>query len=436
MLASGAQALRRRTIFIMEETLMKSHSVLNAALLPGLFLASTLAVAAPVKIALVETLSGPQAATGLTYRAAVRYAVERINASGGWHGQPLKLLEYDNQGGPSGAADKLKAAISDGAQIVVQGASSAIGGQITEDVRKWDLRNPGHELIYLNVGAEAQSLTGDKCQFYHFRVAGNAPMRVKALVEGMKEDHALGTRVYSINQNYSWGQDMEQAIVDDAAAGGYTVVEKTLHDVGKIQDFSPYVNKIAAARADTVMTGNWGSDLLLLMKAAQASGLKARFGTVYLDQPGNIANAGDVALGDYVVQTFNPEAAGEAGAAFVKDYQAKMGHVPTFIEPQTVFGVLLVGEALKHVPADANGKLDVRKLALQIEKTSIDTPMGKLGMRAQDHQALLPLAVSVVSRDAQYKADGTDLGFKPVKRFTAEEAATPAQSTCHMRRPS
>src|SRR5690606_35205589 len=152
-----------------------------------------------------------------------------------------------------------------------------------EDIRKHNLRNPGKELIYLNVGAEAQELTGNKCQFYHFRVAGNAPVRVQALVAGMKEADAMGSRVYAINQNYSWGQDMEQAIVDNAAAGGYEVVEKTLHDVNKIQDFAPYVNKIAAAKADTVMTGNWSNDLLLLMKATKAAGLQARFGTVYLD---------------------------------------------------------------------------------------------------------------------------------------------------------
>ena len=182
------------------------------------------------------------------------------------------------------------------------------------------------------------------------------------------------------------------------------------------------------------MTGNWGSDLLLLMKAARAAGLKARFGTVYLDQPGNIANAGEVALGGYVAQTFNAEAAGAAGEAFVRDYEARTGHAPTFIEPQTVFGMLLVGQALKRVPA-GDGTLDVRQLALQIEQASVETPMGTLSMRAQDHQALLPLAVSVVSREARYKADGTDLGFKPVKRFTAQEAAVPAQAACRMQRP-
>ena len=202
-------------------------------------LASGGAWAEPVKIGLLETLSGPQASSGLMFRAGVRYGIDRINAEGGWDGQPVQLLEYDNQGGPAGAADKLKAAIADGVHVVVQGASSAVGGQITEDVRKHNLRNPGKELIYVNVGAEALELTGEKCHFHHFRYAGNAQVRAKALVLAMKKANALGSRVYAINQNYSWGQDMEQAVVDNAALGGYQMVEKTLHDVNKIQDFAP-----------------------------------------------------------------------------------------------------------------------------------------------------------------------------------------------------
>jgi len=73
-----------------------------------------------------------------------------------------------------------------------------------------------------------------------------------------------------MNQNYSWGADMDKAIKEYAATGGYTVVESTLHDVNKIQDFSPYVAKIKASGAETVLTGNWSNDLLLLMKATRA----------------------------------------------------------------------------------------------------------------------------------------------------------------------
>jgi branched-chain amino acid transport system substrate-binding protein len=402
---------------------------------PLFALLAGLAQAAPVKIAVLETLSGPQASTGLAYRAAVRYAIDKLNAAGGWNGQPVQLLEYDNQGGPAGASDKLKAAAADGVQIVVQGGSSAIGGQITEDVRKHNLRNPGHEIVYVNVGAEALELTGEKCNFYHFRFAANAQVRTKVLIQAMKQAQALGTRVYSINQNYSWGQDMERAIVDNAAVGGYQVVEKTLHDVNKIQDFAPYVAKISASGADTVITGNWSNDLLLMMKASKAAGLKVRFGTVFLDQAGNIANAGEQAAGHFVVQTFNAEAAGAEGDRFIADYKAKSGHMPVATEPQTVFGLEMVAEALKRTkPVD--GALDINALARNLETARLKTPMGESRMRAADHQVLLPLVVSMVSKDAKYKADETDLGFKPVKSFSADEASVPEQANCKMQRPN
>jgi branched-chain amino acid transport system substrate-binding protein len=412
------------------------HSTIRAALpaLAAFALVAGEAHAAPVKVAVLESLSGPQASTGQAYRAAVRYAIDRLNASGGWNGEPVQLLEYDNQGGPAGASDKLKAAAADGVQIVVQGGSSAIGGQITEDVRKHNLRNPGKEIIYVNVGAEALELTGEKCNFHHFRFAGNAQVRTKALVLAMKQAQTLGTRVYSINQNYSWGQDMEQAIVDNAGLGGYQVVEKTLHDVNKIQDFAPYVAKISASGADTVITGNWSNDLLLMMKAAKAAGLKARFGTVFLDQVGNVATAGEQAAGHFVAQTFNAEAAGAEGDRFMADYKAKSGHLPVATEPQTVFGLEMVADALKRTKPEG-GALNVNALARTLETTRLKTPMGEASMRASDHQVLLPLVVSVLTKDAKYKADDTSLGFKPVKTFTAEEASTPAQASCKMQRP-
>ncbi len=392
------------------------------------------AQAAPVKIGMVETLSGAQASSGLAYRAGVRYVIDRVNAAGGWNGEPVQLVEYDNQGGPAGASDKLKAAIADGVHIVVQGSSSAIAGQITEDVRKHNLRNPGKEIVYINVGAEALELTGEKCNFHHFRFAGNAQVRTKALVQAMKQANALGTKVYAINQNYSWGQDMEKSIVEYASAGGYTVVEKTLHDVNKIQDFAPYVAKISASGAETVLTGNWSNDLLLLMKATKAAGLKARFGTVYLDQPGNVSNAGENALGHFIAHAFNPEAGGAEGEKFVNDYKAKTGHVPVFVEPQTVFAIEMVADALKRTKPEG-GKLNVNAFAKALETGKLDTPVGAWSMRAADHQVQLPMVVSMVSKDAKFKADGTNMGFKPVKVFSAEEVSTPVQAACKMARP-
>ncbi|MBP6019301.1 MAG: branched-chain amino acid ABC transporter substrate-binding protein [Burkholderiaceae bacterium] len=396
--------------------------------------AVTSAQAAPLKVALVETLSGPQASTGLMYRAAAKYQIGNLNDAGGWNGEAIEVAEYDNQGGPAGASDKVKAAIADGAQIIIQGSSSAVSGQITEDVRKYNIRNPGKEVLFLNMGGEALELTGDKCHFYHFRFTTNAPIRVKTLVMAMQEANELGTKVYSMNQNYSWGADMEKSIQDFASIGNYKVVESTLHDVNRVQDFSPYVSKIKASGAETVLTGNWSNDLLLLMKATRDAGLKVRFGTVFLDQVGNLANAGDIALGHYISHAYNIAVSPEA-EQFAEDYKAKTGHYPTFIEPQTVFGLQMLGEALKATQPE-DGKLNVTKLALNLENVKIDTPMGETIIRNDDHQVLLPIVVSKVSRDVKYKVDGTDMGFEVVKRFTGEEAANPVEATCKMKRPA
>lgn len=387
-----------------------------------------------LKIGLIESFSGPQAATGLASRAVARYAVDRVNSAGGWQGQKIELVEYDNQGTPAGAADKVRAALADGVQILMQGNSSAIAGQITEDVRKHNLRNSGKEAIFLSLGAVALELTGEKCHYHHFRLGPNSQVAIRALTVAMKDAKALGPRIYVIGQNYSAGIDMEAAFVADAQAAGATVVETTLHDVNKIQDFAPWVAKIKAANVDTVLTGNWSNDLLFLMKATKSSGLKVRFGTLFLDQTGNLANAGDAAEGHFVAHPYNVET-NAAADALGNDYKSKNGAFPVYIQPAVMFAIGFLGEALKKVKPEG-GMLNVNALAKALEQTRLATPMGEWAMRASDHQAQLPMVVSMVSPDAKYKVDGTALGFKPVKVFAAADISTPLQASCKMNRPN
>jgi branched-chain amino acid transport system substrate-binding protein len=365
----------------------------------------------------------------------VKYGLAKLEAEKVWP-DGIQLLEYDNQGGPSEAADKLKAAINDGAVIIIQGASSAIGGQITADVQKHNARNPGKEVMWVNVGAEAMEFTGPKCHFYHFRWNGNAEIRLKAMMIAMKEAGALGKKVYVIGQNYSWGHDVQKLTREYAKEFDYTIVGDVIHDVNKIQDFAPYVAKIKDAGPDTVVTGNWSNDLLLLMKAAGDSGLKARFLAYWIDQPGNIANAGDTALGHYTLSTFFADANGEKTATFAEDFKAKTGAYPLNVQGHTVHGMWGLGEALKALNGKPGDKVNVKQLAFSMEKVTVDSSMGPIKMRPEDHQALLPLAVAVVSKDAKFKADSTDKGFKTIKLLSGEQAASPVQPSCKMERPA
>jgi branched-chain amino acid transport system substrate-binding protein len=94
----------------------------------------------------------------------------------------------------------------------------------------------------------------------------------------------------------------------------------------------------------------------------------------------------------------------------------------------------MVTDALKRT-RPVGGALDVNAFAKALETGKFMTPMGEMSMRAADHQVQMPLVVSVVSKDAKYKADGTDMGFKPVKVFSAEAISVPAQASCKMQRP-
>src|SRR3546814_10933842 len=102
------------------------------------------------------------------------------------------------------------------------------------------------------------------------------------------------------------------------------------------------------------------------MKATRGAGLDVRFGTVFLDQPGNLANAGETALGHYIANAYNMSANPET-EKFGEEYKAKTGHYPTYIEPQTVFGIQMLAEALKATPPE-DGQPNVSTLALNPEK--------------------------------------------------------------------
>lgn len=388
-----------------------------------------------LKIAMIEALSGPAAQTGIAFTEGMRYGVERLNAAGGFNGEPIKLLEYDNQGGPTGAAEKLKAAIAEGARIVSSASSSAVAAQLSEDIRKYNLRNPGKEVIYYNVGSEAYELTSDKCHFWFFRMGTNPYIRIKALVRAMKEKGVLGSKVYSINQNYSYGQDHEKAQAQFVKEAGAAVVESVLHDVNKIQDFSPYVARIKASGADTVLSGNWANDIILLIKAVGDAGLKVRIGNTSLDTPGTLGNAGAMALGSYLVKIYNLEAGGAAGKAFIEDFKAKIGHYPWSEEPTSVFAMALLGEALKSL-SFKGGPIDAKALVLALEGARWESPVGPWSVRKDDHQVVLPITISEVSRDAQYKADNTDMGFTLVRVVTADDAAVAPSPACKMQRPN
>jgi branched-chain amino acid transport system substrate-binding protein len=397
----------------------------------ALYLNPAHAQAKPLKIALIESLTGPQAANGKMYENASRFGVARINKDGGFNSVPVELLVYDNAGSASTASDKFREAVANGATIVLQAASSAINAQLSEDTRRHNLRNPADPVLFLNIGAEASELTGAKCHFYSFRLNTTTTMRGNALLQVMNEANALGDKVYSINQNYALGQEMEQTIVANAAKYNYTVVGKTLHDVARIQDFTPFVAKISASKPTSVITANWANDLLLLAKAMSEANLKTGLGGMYFDQPGNVASAGPIILGSYTSSPYNIE--GDK-SSMPEDFKTLIGKYPMASEAHSVNMYLFLQQALKKADP-RGGKISIKAVAEALETTSIESPVGHVSMRREDHQAILPVMVSKASENARFPLDGMKIGFTVVSVIPGKDAIYPVQESCKMQRP-
>lgn len=389
------------------------------------------AEAEPVKVALIEALSGQAAASGKMYLDAIKYSVDQANKSGGVSGRPIELMVFDNTGSSSTASDRFREATSQGAQIILQAGSSSIAGQLSEDVRRYNTRNPTTPALFLTLGAEASELTGAKCNFYTFRLAASASMRINALLDVMSSRKSLGTRIYAVNQNYSYGTDGEAAIDAGSKKFGYDVVGKILHDFGRVQDFAPYVAKIREANPDTVITTDWSTDLLLLMKSASDTGLKARFATTYLDYPGSLASLGDLAEGHYVAGTYNLEL---EKPEIAESFKAATGRYPIYhADLHTVSMMNFLFNGLKTLGPGQG--VDVKKLAYILEDTSVSDALGVTSMRKDDHQAIIPIVVAVVGTGAKYPADGTKYAFIPIATIAGEKAIYTPQSSCKMVRP-
>ena len=408
---------------------------------PTLVLAQTIAVPPPIKLAMIETLSGPFANTGEAVFRNLLWAVERVNARGGVRlrdgtgARLLSLQRHDNKGQNEEALSVLKAAIDDGAVYVLQGNSSATAAALLDAINKHNEREPARRVLFLNYSAVDPVLTNEKCSFWHFRFDAHADMRMAALMAVLKDDQALRS-VYILGQDYSFGQ----AVARDARRQlgllrpDVQIVGDELHPMGRVKDFSPYIAKIKASGAQAVITGNFGNDLTLLVKSARELGFDGRFYTFYGNALGAPAAIGEAGIGRVMaVADWLPNVPGPQSEAFYQAFRQR------FTQPADDYVHLrmqLMVEAMVQAIEQA-GTLQPVAVARQLEQARV-TLAGQTGsMRASDHQFQQPLVVGVMERQGnagvKFDVEGSGFGFRVVKTLTAAQAELPTR--CNMQRP-
>ena len=390
----------------------------------------------PVKIAMIEGLSGAFANTGEAVFRNLVWAVERVNQRGGVRTaqgmRPLQLTRYDSKGQNEEALSALRAAIDDGAQFVMQGNSSATAAALIDAINKHNEREPGKRVLFLNYSAVDPILTNEKCSFWHFRFDAHADMRMAALMEVLKDDKSVGS-VYLIGQDYSFGQ----AVLREARRQlglrrpDVQIAGDELHPLGRVKDFLPYAAKIKASGAQAVITGNWGNDLTLLVKAAKDVGFDGKFYTFYGNALGAPAAIADAGLGKVIaVADWLPNVQTAQSEAF---YQSFRQRYPKPADDYVHMRMQLMVEALAQAIEKARGT-DAVQVANALERVAVNL-QGQAGrMRAADHQFQQQLVVGVMERQGtpgvKFDVEGSGYGFRVVKTIQPAQAEMP--TTCTM----
>ena len=388
------------------------------------------AAAADVRIAFIDPLSGGAASTGILAQKTHQFYIDAINAAGGINGEKIELLSYDNKVNPQESLIQLKKAIDEGARYVVQGNGSSVALAITDAVLKHNERNPGKEIVFLNYAAVDPALTNEKCNFWHFRFDADADMKMAAMTDTIAKDAKI-KRVYLINQDYSFGKAVAAAANKMLAEkrADIKVVGDELHPLQKVNDFSPYVAKIKAAGADTVITGNWSNDMVLLIKAGKDAGLKVTWETYYGGSPGAVTAIGEAGVDSLKqVSEWHRNATLDLDAtvaAFSKRYPGKENEY-AYWRAKTMWDMLAA--AAKKTQSN-----DPVKVARAMEGMKMTTSLGDVEMRADNHQLLQPLYVSTLARNVKYDSEGTGLGWKTDAKVEGKATALP--TTCKMDRP-
>ena len=399
--------------------------------------------AEPIRLAFIEGLSGPFANAGEAVFRNLLLATERVNQRGGVRVagvvRPLVLQRFDSKGNAEEAIGLLRSALDQRIGFVLQGNSSATAAALGDALDKHNEREPTRRALFLNYSAVDPVLTNERCSFWHFRFDAHADMRLAALTDVLRDDRAV-QRVYLIGQDYSFGQHVlkQGRAMLAAKRPDLQVVGDELHPLGKVRDFLPYAAKIKASGAQAVLTGNWGNDLTLLVRALREVGSDAKLYTFYGNALGAPAAIGEAGIGRVLaVAEWHPNLGGAASDAFHAAFRQR------FVQPQDDYMHVRIQLLVEMLAAaiERAGSVDAAAVARALEgASSAGTSMGdwhRATMRAADHQLQQPLVVSVMDRvgtpGVTREVEGSGFGFRTLRRFEADAVTQP--HTCRMKRP-
>jgi branched-chain amino acid transport system substrate-binding protein len=400
-----------------------------------LLLCKATTAAEPVRLAVLEPLSGPFANVGEGNQRALQLAIEAVNGRGGVLGaRKVEPVFFDHKMSPQEALLALRQATDRGISYVVQGSGVNVTLALSDAIARHNSRHPERPILFMIHSGPDPVLANDKCHFLQFRAMPDTDMLMEVMTSHIAARNEV-KRVYLVHQDYAYGQALARAARQLLAAKrpDILIVGDDLHPLGKVKDFAPYVAKIKAARADTVITGNWASDLSMLIRAGRQIGLDVNYYTLWGGIFGVPTEIGEAGVGRVKLVSAWHANINERSARSALAYRARF---PDARDDLYGTAIRLSIEMLARA-MDQAGSDDPVKVARELERMRLEDDAGEVWMRPDNHQLLQPIFVSsfgrVDGKDVKIDIEHTGLAFRTEARVEARDTALP--TTCRMKRP-
>lgn len=330
-----------------------------------------------IKIGFPTPLTSPYSIEAQDQVNGASLAVEEFNAKGGVLGRKIELLARDDQLKPGITAQRAKELIEKDQVDFMSGALSAHVQMAVNSQTK-----PAR-MVYISI-SQANAITAvPDWSPWTFHEAFSPHMTTQA--GGSWAIDNLGKRIFILYADYALGHDLNNGIEQIAKIKGATIAGKLPHVLGN-PDFSAFIPKILASKADVLMINNYGKDQLNAVKDMHNFGVKKRMKLFFpLITFTGREDLGPVPYEEvYGGASFYWELADKNASAkrFVDGFQKRFNRPPGDYAGYAYSAIRLLLQSVEKA-----GTTNSDKVAAQMSGATYDTYKGKQWMRKCDHQS-------------------------------------------------
>ena len=229
----------------------------------------------PLRIGMVDPLTGVYAAVAQNEVTGAKLAVAEINAKGGILGRPIELLVEDSANDVGTGVQKARKLIErDQVNFLIGDVNSGIAQAIAQVSNE-------KGVLHIVSGGHTDTITGSDCKWNVYRVCNTTSMEANSIAELLFTKY--GKKWHFITPDYAFGHTLQKAAVADLQKLGGTMTGNELTPLGTT-DFSAYLIKARAANPDVLLVLPQGSDMVNCLKQIAQFGIEKQIHVAGLQQ--------------------------------------------------------------------------------------------------------------------------------------------------------